>query len=114
MAETEAQSAGVQAVLRLLNLIDYQTGAVVSREVLRKKTGTVTLFAFDEGQGLSEHTAPFEAVANVLEGDMEITISGLPHRVCGGEMILMPANQPHALKAMAQTKMLLIMIRSQD
>lgn len=110
-----AQSSAIERpVLRLLDLINYQDGAIVSREVVRKKTGTVTLFAFDEGQGLSEHTAPFDALANVIEGEMEITISGLQYRVTRGEMIVMPANQPHALKAMAQTKMLLIMIRSPE
>jgi quercetin dioxygenase-like cupin family protein len=84
----------------------------VSREILRKPTGTVTLFAFDEGQGLSEHTAPFDALAQVLEGDAEITIAGKPHLVSGGQMLLMPAGQPHALKALKRFKMLLTMIRS--
>lgn len=99
-----------QAV-RLLELIDYQDGAVVSREVLRKKTGTVTLFAFDEGQGLSEHTTSFDAVANVLDGELEIVISGKPLHVKVGEMVIMPAGQPHALNAIRKSKMLLIMIR---
>jgi quercetin dioxygenase-like cupin family protein len=93
-------------------LVDYQDGAVVSREILRKPTGNVSLFAFDEGQGLSEHTAPFDALAQVLEGDAEITIAGQPHRVRSGELILMPAGQPHALKALQRFKMLLTMIRS--
>ena len=84
----------------------------MSREVMKKKTGTVTLFAFDEGQGLSEHTTPFDALANVLEGELEITIAGKPLTVKEGEMVIMPADQPHALKAMAKSKMLLIMIRS--
>lgn len=99
-------------VMKLLDLVNYQAGAVVSREVLRTKTGTITLFAFDEAQGLSEHTAPFDAVANVLEGDLEITISGSPLRVRTGEVLIMPAGEPHALKAIAKSKMLLIMIRS--
>src|SRR5512144_621630 len=99
-----------QAV-RLLELIDYQDGAVVSREVLRKKTGTVTLFAFDEGQGLSEHTTSFDAVANVLDGELEIVISVKPLHVKGGGMVIMPAGQPHALNAIRKSKMLLIMIR---
>jgi quercetin dioxygenase-like cupin family protein len=98
--------------VKLLEFINYQQGAVVSREVLRKKEGTVTLFAFDAGQGLSEHTTPFDALANVLEGEMEITISGKPHQVKGGEMLLMPAHQPHALNASMESKMLLIMIKS--
>jgi len=101
-------------VLRLLDLVNYQDGAVVSREMLRKRTGTVTLFAFDEGQGLSEHTAPFDAIANVIEGEMEITISGTPLNLKAGEMLVMPADQPHGLKAMAKSKMVLTMIRSRD
>ena len=93
-------------------IVQYQDGAVVSREIVKKPTGTVTIFAFDEGQGLSEHTAPFDALVQVLEGEVEITISGKPHRLQGGELILMPANQPHALKAVKRFKMLLTMIRS--
>jgi len=85
---------------------------VVSREVLRTKTGTVTVFAFGEGQGLSEHTAPFDALAHTLEGELEITISGEPRRVKEGELVIMPANEPHSLKAIANSKMLLTMIRS--
>ena len=98
---------------KAVELVNYQEGAVVSREILRKATGNVTLFAFDEGQGLSEHTAPFDALAQVLEGEAEISISGQPHRVAGGEVILMPAGQPHALKALRRFKMILTMIRSQ-
>lgn len=97
---------------RLVDLVGYQDGAVVSREVLRKTTGTVTVFAFDEGQGLSEHTAPFDALAQTLEGELEIAISGMPLRVKLGEMLIMPANEPHSLKAIAKSKMLLTMIRS--
>jgi quercetin dioxygenase-like cupin family protein len=92
-------------------VVQYQTGSVVSREILKKKTGTVTLFAFDEGQGLSEHTAPFDALVYVLEGRVEISISGQPHLVAAGEMIIMPAGQPHALKALERFKMVLTMIR---
>jgi quercetin dioxygenase-like cupin family protein len=84
---------------------------VVSREIIAKKTGTVTLFAFDEGQGLSEHTAPFDATVFCLEGEMEVTISGRPILVKKDEMIIMPADQPHSLKAKSKFKMLLIMIR---
>jgi quercetin dioxygenase-like cupin family protein len=93
-------------------LVAYQDGAIVSREVVKKSTGTVTAFAFDQGQGLSEHTAPFDALAHILEGEAEISISGKPHRLQQGEMILMPAHQPHALKALKQFKMMLTMIRS--
>lgn len=98
-------------VLRLLDLVDYQKGSIVSREIVKKDTGTVTLFAFDQGQGLSEHTAPFDALVTLLEGEAEITISGKPFRLQGGEMIIMPAHQPHALKALNRFKMMLVMIR---
>ena len=93
-------------------LVNYQDGSVVSREIVKKPAGTVTVFAFDEGQGLSEHTARFDALVQVLEGEPEITIAGKPHRVQSGEMILMPANQPHALKALKRYKMILTLIRS--
>ena len=99
-------------VAKAAELVNYQDGAVVSREIVKKPTGNVTLFAFDQGQGLSEHTAPFDALAQVVEGEAEIIISGQPHRVQGGEMILMPAGQPHALKAITKFKMILVMIRS--
>jgi len=95
-----------------LGLAGYQEGAVVSRTLLKRAGGTITLFAFDEGQALSEHTAPFDAVAHVLEGDADITIAGTPLRVSAGEMVLMPANQPHAVSARTRFKMLLTMIRS--
>ena len=98
--------------LNTLGMVDYQTGSVVSRQIVKKNIGTVTLFAFDAGEGLSEHTAPFDALVQVLEGEAEITISGKPHFLQGGELILMPANQPHALKAVKRFKMLLTMIRS--
>lgn len=98
--------------IRLLELASYQEGAVVSRTLLHRSAGTVTFFAFDEGQGLSEHTAPFDALAQILEGEAEITISGRPLSLGAGEMVLMPAHQPHALKALTKFKMLLTMIRS--
>jgi len=85
---------------------------VVSRTLLKRAGGTITLFAFDEGQGLSEHTAPFDAVAHVLEGEAEITIAGTPLRARTGELVLLPANQPHAVHARTRFKMLLTMIRS--
>ena len=94
------------------DLIDYQEGAVVSRTILEKKVGTVTLFAFDEKQGLSEHTAPFDALVYILEGEAEVTRSGKPFHLKDGDMLIMPANQPHALKATHKFKMLLTMIRS--
>jgi quercetin dioxygenase-like cupin family protein len=92
--------------------IQYQAGSVVSKEIVRKDTGTVTLFAFDRGQGLSEHTAPFDALVYILDGKAIITISGNPVQAKAGEMIIMPANEPHALSAQSQFKMLLVMIRS--
>lgn len=95
-----------------LEYVSYQAGAVVSREILKRATGTVTMFAFDAGEGLSEHTAPFDALVQVLEGEAEITIAGRPHHVGGGGMILLPAGQPHALKAIQRFKMMLTMIRS--
>lgn len=99
-------------VSRLLELVNYQDGAVVSRTLVHRATGTVTLFAFDEGQGLSEHTAPFDALAHILEGSAEIVVSGKPLLTKAGEAVLMPANQPHSLKALTKFKMLLSMIRS--
>ncbi len=102
----------VAAQIRVIDLIAYQEGAVVSRTLLKRTAGTVTAFAFDQGQGLSEHTAPYDALAHVLEGDAEITIAGTAHQVSAGEMILMPAHQPHALTARTPFKMLLTMIRS--
>jgi quercetin dioxygenase-like cupin family protein len=99
-------------VLKLIDLIDYQVGSVVSREIIRKNTGTVTLFAFDQDQGLSEHTAPFDALVHILDSEAEIVISRKSYHLNKGEMIIMPANQPHAVKATKKFKMLLIMIRS--
>lgn len=98
--------------IRLIDLVDYQEGSVVSRTIIDKKIGTVTLFAFDEGQGLSEHTAPFDALVYLLDGEAEIVISGKPLRLKEGEMVIMPANQPHALKAVKKFKMILTMIKS--
>lgn len=99
-------------VLTLKDLTAYQGGSVVSREIIRKDTGTVTVFAFDEGQGLSEHTAPFDAMVSVLDGEAEITISGNPFRVKEGETIIMPAGQPHSVRAVKRFKMLLTLVRS--
>jgi quercetin dioxygenase-like cupin family protein len=96
---------------KLITLADYQEGSVVSRTIINKKTGTVTFFAFDEGQGLSEHTAPFDALVYILDGEAAITISGKPVKVSEGEMLIMPANKPHALKAVKRFKMLLTMVR---
>jgi len=98
--------------LKMKDLVAYQDGAVVSKEVLKKETGTVTAFAFDQGQGLSEHTAPFDALVEILDGEAEVIISGKAHQVSEGEMIIMPAGEPHALKATKRFKMMLVMIRS--
>jgi quercetin dioxygenase-like cupin family protein len=100
------------AVLELGGLVDYQPGSIVSRTLMKKDTGTVTLFAFDRGEHLSEHTAPFDAMASVIEGEAEIVISGVAHRVGAGQMIVMPANESHAVKAAERFKMMLVMIRS--
>lgn len=108
----DEKSTPLQGVLGLKELVNYQLGSVVSREIIRKSTGTVTLFAFDEGQELSEHTAPFDALVYIVEGDAEITISGQVHRVSEGEMLVLPAGQPHALRAVHRFKMMLVMIRS--
>ncbi len=99
-------------VQRLVNLVDYQEQSVVSKTLLEKKTGTVTVFAFGQGQGLSEHTAPFDAMVCILDGKAEISISGNPNILEQGDMIIMPANEPHALKAVERFKMMLIMIKS--
>lgn len=97
---------------RVVDLVAYQDDAIVSRIVVKREAGNVTLFAFDAGQELSEHTAPYDALVQVVEGDAAITIAGRPYRVGAGEMILMPARQPHAVKAVSRFKMLLTMIRS--
>jgi quercetin dioxygenase-like cupin family protein len=99
-------------VAGLIDLVDYQTGSIVSRTIIDKATGTLTLFAFDKGQGLSEHTAPFDAMVYVFDGEAEVTISGEPLLVKKGEMVIMPANQPHALRAVSRFKMMLVMIKS--
>ena len=102
----------VAEVVRLKDLVNYQEGAVVSRPLVQRTTGTVTLFAFDYDQGLSEHTAPFDALAHLLEGEAEIVVSGEPLLTKAGEAVLMPAHQPHSLKAVTKFKRVLTMIRS--
>jgi quercetin dioxygenase-like cupin family protein len=99
-------------VLKLQDLIDYQEGSVVSRQIIKKDIGTVTAFAFDAGEGLSEHTAPFDALVYVYDGEAEITIAGETSRVARGELIIMPAHKPHSLQAGTNFKMMLVMIRS--
>ncbi len=97
---------------RLAELVDYQEGSVVSRTIIKKKTGTVTVFAFDEGQGLSEHTAPFDALVHIVDGEAEVTVSGEAYTVRSGEFAILPADEPHALQASVRFKMVLTMIRS--
>jgi quercetin dioxygenase-like cupin family protein len=111
MADTKKESLIAEAS-NLSGLISYQNGSVVSRTVIDKKVGSITLFAFDEGQGLSEHTAPYDALVYVLEGSVEVTMAGKPVLLNEGEMTIMPANKPHALAAKSKFKMLLVMIKS--
>jgi quercetin dioxygenase-like cupin family protein len=111
MANSKSETLVAQAS-NLTDLIAYQEGAIVSRTIIDKKAGTITLFAFDEGQGLSEHTAPFDAMVYVLDGEVEVTIAGKPVALKQGEMTIMPANQTHALSAKTKFKMLLVMIKS--
>jgi quercetin dioxygenase-like cupin family protein len=106
------KSEDAARVTNVVDLLQYQDSSVVSRVLLKNKGGTVTLFAFDQGEGLSEHTAPFDALVVLLDGQAEIGIAGQPYTVRQGETITLPANQPHALHAVARFKMLLIMIRA--
>lgn len=110
--KTESSEDLFSKAAQTCSLVEYQKGAVVSRTLLDKKAGTVTLFAFDDGQGLSEHTTPYDAMVAILDGEAEVTISSKPIQLKAGEMIIMPANKPHSLKALARFKMLLVMIRS--
>ena len=98
-------------VTKMDTLIDYQTASIVSRTIVKKPTGTVTVFAFDKEEFLSEHTAPFDAIINILDGDAVVSIGGVDHALKTGEMVIMPANIPHAVKAVEKMKMLLIMIK---
>ena len=108
--KTDVDDISAKAIM-LADMIDYQEGSVVSRTIVDKEAGTVTLFAFDAGQGLSEHTAPFDALVYNLDGEVEVTISGKAVQLKKGEMLIMPANEPHALKATKRFKMFLVMIR---
>ena len=111
---TQANDPLAANVLSLANLTDYQEGAIVSRTIIKRKHGSVTLFAFDEGQELSEHTAQFDALVQVVDGTAEVTVDGVPYRVPTGKAVLMPANIPHALSAITPFKMVLTMIHSDD
>jgi len=103
---------GLGQEIKAASLVDVQPGAVVSREVINKPQGTVTIFAFDQGEGLSEHTAPFDALVYALEGRVRIRLGGVDHEVSEGELIIMPANVPHALTALTPFKMMLVMVRA--
>ena len=113
MAQSKKQPINndIPPVSELIAAVEYQKGSVVSKTLIDKKTETVTIFAFEEGQGLSEHTAPFDAVVSILDGEAEVTISGKAHHLKVGEMITMPANKPHAMQAIKKFKMLLVMKR---
>ena len=100
--------------LKMNDLVSYQEGSTVSRTLMDKPVGTVTMFAFDQGQGLSEHAAPYDAMVHVLEGEVELTLSGIVHSMKAGDVIIMPANEAHSLKAVKQFKMLLTMIRQPE
>ena len=102
----------MEAVQNLKGLVEYQGDSVVSKTLIDKQAGTVTLFAFDKEQGLSEHTAPYDALVYIVDGTAEVTISGKTHHLVEGEMIVIPANEPHALKATEKFKMVLVMIKS--
>ncbi len=99
-------------IFNLENAVSYAAGSIVSKTIVKKQTGNITLFAFDKGQELSEHTAPFDAMVNVMDGKVEISIDKKPYLLSAGEFILMPANIPHALKAVEKFKMMLVMIKS--
>ena len=109
---SEAGNSETPQANKLTGLLEYQTGAIVSRALLKTKGGSVTLFAFAEGEGLSEHTAPFDALVMVLEGNADVQIAGKHAAVEPGEVIILPANQPHAVRAVTNFKMLLVMIRA--
>lgn len=102
----------IEQKCQLADLVGYQTGSVVSKQIIKKDTGTVTLFAFDKGEGLSEHTAPFDALVYIFDGEAEITISGNSNYVKKDDIIIIPANKPHSLKATKRFKMLLVMIKN--
>jgi quercetin dioxygenase-like cupin family protein len=111
-ANEERKSVARPQVTKLIDLADYQEGSVVSRTIVDRKAGTVTFFAFDQGQGLSEHTAPYDALIYLVDGEAEIVVSGKVTRVKDGEIIVIPAKQPHSLKALKKFKMMLTMVRS--
>lgn len=111
MAQDPKSPAALEGVVHLADLVAYQPGAVVSRTILKKPAGNVTAFAFDAGEGLSEHTAAFDALVLLVEGEADVTVAGVVHRMAAGQLLRLPAGVPHALRALARFKMLLIMIK---
>lgn len=105
-------SSQIPEVMQLSNLVDYQTGSVVSRTIIKKEKGTLTLFAFDKGEALSEHTAPFDAFVYIVDGEAQVTIENKSYQLLAGEALILPANRPHSVKAIKRFKMLLTMVRS--
>ena len=112
MSQSPNDPSDLDGVVSAAALVAFQTGSVISRTILKKPAGTVTAFAFDTDEGLSEHTAPFDALVLNLEGEAEISISGIPHRLNAGDLLKLPAGQPHAVKAVTPFKMLLIMVKA--
>jgi quercetin dioxygenase-like cupin family protein len=112
MTQNQTVAPGFEGVVLASTLVTYQPGAVVSRTLVQKPAGTVTAFAFDAGEGLSEHTAPFDALVLNLEGEADISIAGASHRLSAGQLLKLPAGQPHAVKAATPFKMLLVMIKA--
>jgi quercetin dioxygenase-like cupin family protein len=112
MTQNQTAAPGFEGVVNASTLVTYQPGAVVSRTLVQKPAGTVTAFAFDAGEGLSEHTAPFDALVLNLEGEADISIAGASHRLSAGQLLKLPAGQPHAVKAATPFKMLLVMIKA--
>ena len=109
--DNEGKGINVSQILQLAQVGEYQKNSVVSKKIIKKESGNITFFAFDKNEGLSEHSAPFDAIVYIVEGEAEIVISGKSYLLKEGEMIIMPANKPHAVKAKKQFKMLLIMIK---
>lgn len=114
MSEKDTRQIPAAEALDLAGLVDYAEGSIVSRTIAENDAGTLTLFAFDAGQALSEHSAPFDAVVHVLDGETELVIGGKPVRAAAGQLVVMPANVPHAVKAKQRFKMLLIMLRAKS
>jgi len=110
--ENQSASSSFPEVMNLSGLIEYQTGSVVSRTLIKKEKGTLTLFAFDNGEALSEHTAPFDAFVYMLDGEASVTVEEKSYKLSAGEALILPANRPHSVKAIQRFKMLLTMIRS--